>query len=64
MSSNSHTGLRFALAGHVVSDWRHAHRIWRDALTNASHSHIVPQARNVMLKLRRAAEAKVTGGER
>jgi len=51
--------LRFALAGHIVSDWRAARQIQLDAM-RAGHEWLVPQARNVAIKLRRAAAQQGT----
>ncbi len=48
------TTLRFALAGKVVSDYRVARRIWREAVRDRKEW-LIPQARNVAIKLRRAA---------
>jgi len=46
--------LRFALAGQIVSDWRVARRIQLAAMRDG-REWLVPQARNVAIKLRRAA---------
>lgn len=46
--------LTFALAGELVSDYRRARRIWRDAIRTGK-TWLIPQARNVAILLRRAA---------
>lgn len=44
----------FALAGELVSDHRHATRIWFAAIRDGK-AWLVPQARNVAIPLKRAA---------
>lgn len=55
MNSKNTAPARFALAGKIVSDYRVARRIWREAIRDRK-TWLIPQARNVYIKLRRSQE--------
>lgn len=57
MSAQQTHWQAFALAGQIVKDWREARRIQFAAMRDG-REWVVPQARNVAIKLKRAAEAR------